>query len=151
MKYKTILLLIILSIGSSLTSACEESAKLPLEANQHKWQSAGWNEYSYVVQQQCFCPPEYREMVRVIVKNGEVIGANYVEQENKVVSPQVLASLNTIEDWFAVIYKASDGKAFRLEAVYHPELGYPEKIDIDMRERMVDDEQSVLISEVIKK
>ena len=151
MKFNAIFFLLITSgICSSLTFACEESAKSPLEISQHKWRNAGWSHYSYVVQQECFCPPEYRQSVRVVVEDGKVIDASYVEQKDKVVSSQVLASLYTIEDWFAVINKATDENAFRLDAIYHPEFGYPKKIDIDMRERMVDDEQSVLISEVTR-
>ena len=147
---KHIALTVFICMGSSMAGACEKYIESAFEVNQKKWHGINWNNYSYIVQRHCFCPPEYRYVTRVTVQNGEVVGAKFVEEENKAVSPQVLAELYTIQDWFGVIRDASDANAVRLEVSYHKEYGYPEKIDIDMRERMVDDEQTILISEVIK-
>ena len=143
-------MLVILSIVTSLANACEKSAKQSFELSQQKWQAAKLDNYSYVVQQQCFCPSEYRQPMRVLVRDGKVVSANFLDSEENVVSAQVLQSLYTIQGWFSVISKASNDNAARLEAVYHPGLGYPEKIDIDMRERMVDDEQTITISSVVE-
>ena len=121
-----------------------------LQKNQQKWFGVGWERYSFVIQRECFCPPEYRQLTRVIVENGKVVSASYVNKNNIAVSERVLADLYTIEDWFEMISKAAERNADQLEVVYHATLGFPEKINIDMRKRRADDEQVVLISEVVK-
>ena len=150
MKKSLFILIATIWFSSSLAIACEESNKQSFERNQQKWQTANLSSYSYIVHQQCFCPPEYRQPIRVLVQDGKVISAEFLDEENKTVSSQLINSLNTISDWFVVIENASNEHAARLEVDYDSELGYPKKIDIDMRERMVDDEQTVIISSVVK-
>ena len=149
MKSSRCLLVAIFFICSSLAFSCEKSVSELLQKNLQKWQGAGWEKYSFVIQRECFCPPEYRQLTRVIVENGKVVSASYIDN-NAAVSERVLADLYTIEDWFKMINKAVDRNADQLEVVYHAALGFPEKINIDMRKRRADDEQVVLISEVVK-
>ena len=129
--------------------ACEESGRESLESNLQKWKSTGWSRYSFVLERQCFCPPEYRKATRIFVTDGKVVNANYVDTNGKAAVPaDVLADLTTIEDWFEVIRKAQERKADRLNVMYDSELGYPNEIEIDMRARRADDEQSVVITKV---
>ena len=150
MKSSLCLLSVFFCFYSSSVISCEKSVSESLQANQQKWHGVGWEKYSFVIQRECFCPPEYRQLTRVIVENGKVVSASYIDKDNAAVSEQVLADLYTIEDWFNMINKAVDRNADHLEVVYHATLGFPEKINIDMRKRRADDEQVVLISEVIK-
>ena len=145
-------LAVVFFIAHPLTAACEKHGKQSFEDNQQRWQAAKVNNYSYVMQQHCFCPSEYRQPMRVLVKNGNVVSATVISDEevDKEVSSQVLQSLYTIQGWFGVIEDASDQNAARIDVVYDAELGFPKKIEIDMRERMVDDEQSIVISSVTK-
>jgi len=142
-------LIVVLYSVVHLANACEKSVDISLEINQQKWSTMGWVNYSFVVKRQCFCSPEYRRTTRVEVQNSKVVNANYVE-DNKSVSEEVLAELYTIKDWFRVIKDSASRNADHLYVIYHTELGYPEKIEIDMRELRADDEQTVFISDVIK-
>ena len=132
-----------------LAIACEESRNASLQSARKMWTETAGKDYSYVLQRNCFCPEEYRKPMRVVVENKKVISATYIEDSGKSVSSKVLTDLYTIEDWFAEIANAIERKAYQLHVDYHSEFGYPEKINIDMRERIVDDEQTVSISEVI--
>ncbi len=150
-KYSLFCLAACLLSSACAAFACEESAHKSLESNLLKWENTGWNQYSYVLQRQCFCAPEYRKATRIFVENGKVVRANYVEDDDRSpVSSKVLADLTTIEDWFEVIRNAHERKADLVNVVYDPELGFPNKIEIDMRKRRADDEQIVIISKVVR-
>lgn len=135
----------------SIVYACEKSDASALEANMNKWQEAQWHSYSYVVQRECFCLPEFRKATRVTVENDKVVAASFVGEEDEAVSEQVLTGLSTIEGWFNVIDRAVTNKADRLDVIYHQELGYPEEISIDMHPRIADDEQKIVISELVRR
>lgn len=142
---------IIFFCSITIVYACEKSDASALETNLHKWQQAQWNSYSYIVQRECFCLPEFRKATRVTVENDKVVSASFVGEEDATVSGQVLAGLSTIDDWFDVIDRAVTNKADRLDVVYHQELGFPQKISIDMHPRIADDEQKILISELVRR
>lgn len=148
-KYTSFFLVAWLTLHACLAIACEESEHKLLELNLQKWKSMGWSQYSFVLERQCFCPPEYRKATQIFVRDGKVVNANYVDGKTAV-SANVLADLTTIEDWFEVIRNAVERKADQLNVVYDSELGYPKEIEIDMRARRADDEQSVVISKVTR-
>ncbi len=137
----------ILCIATEIVTACEEHANSSMEISLQRWAENSSGSYSFVFQRSCFCPEEYRKAMRINVENGDVVAAVYLDDADTPVSSTVLADLYTIEEWFGVISDAIKREADRLEVDYHSKYGYPEKIEIDMRERRADDEQLVLISE----
>ena len=151
-KYGSLLLLVTWFLSNAcLAIACDESAYKSLDTNLQKWKSVGWNQYSYVLERQCFCPPEYRKATQIFVENGKVVSANYVEDAgNTPVSSKVMSDLGTIEYWFEVIRNAHERKADLINVIYDSKLGFPNKIEIDMRTRRADDEQSVIITNVVR-
>ncbi len=150
LKHYILLVVGSMLLASQIIMACDESGEKLLQSNMRKWEQAGWDRYSFVQKRQCFCAPEYRKATRIFVDGGKVVNAEFVEGGAATVPAKVMADLTTIEDWFAVIRDAKERKADLLEVVFHPELGYPQKIEIDMRTRRADDEQSVVISEVMQ-
>ena len=149
MKNFNICIVLIWNVFNANASiACDGSMRTSLEENVEKWETAGWNRYSFVLERQCFCSIEFRKVMRIFVANGQVVNANYVDEEPTAVPADVVADLRTIEDWFEVIRKAKVRNAEILDVAYHSELGFPEKIEIDMRVRRADDEQTVRISRV---
>ena len=150
MIQRWLLLITLLTLSTHPSFACESSDRALFESNLQKWLDTGWNRYSFVLERQCFCPPEYLKPIRVQVNNGKVESASFVTDVDSTVTPKLLADLATIDDWFEVIRAAADRKADLLQVDYHPELGFPKNIEIDMRVRRADDEQSVKISQVMQ-
>ncbi|WP_339135730.1 MAG: DUF6174 domain-containing protein [Candidatus Electrothrix sp. GW3-4] len=107
------------------------------------WKDAHLSNYTYTYKRVCFCPPE--EDIIVAVQYGEVALASYYPS-NTPVTPERLDDLMTVEELFEVIQKAINDDVARLDVAYNPQLGYPERISIDIDERIADEEMTHLVS-----
>ena len=114
-----------------------------LNRNQTLWKNAHLSSYSYTYKRMCFCPPEEDMVVKV--QYGDVASASY-SPSNTPVLPDRLDDLMTVEDFFQVIQEAITNKVARLDVTYNATLGYPERIFIDIDERMADEEITHLVS-----
>jgi hypothetical protein len=91
----------------------------------------------------CFCPQE--EDIVVDVQYGNVVSAHYYPS-NDPVMPERFDSLKTVEELFEVIQKAINDDVAQLDVTYNTQLGYPERIYIDVDERMADEEMEHQVS-----
>ncbi len=114
-----------------------------LNKNRILWKNAHLSTYTYTYQVMCFCPPEEDILVRVLY--GNVVAASYSPSNNPVM-PERLDDLMTVEELFQVIQKAITDEVAQLEVTYNSKLGYPERVYIDVDERMVDEEVSHMVS-----
>ena len=129
--------------------ACEKLINDKLDEKYQQWQALNLNSYSYVMNKQCFCSPEYTRETKVSVIDGNVVGAVYVDSNEKV-PENVVADLVTISGWFENISSAIDKKSDIVKVLYHEQMAYPVKIEIDKHKRRSDDEFVVLISNLKK-
>jgi hypothetical protein len=83
--------------------------------------------------------------VRIQVLDGEVVAVEDAETSEPVDEP--LASFPTIEDLFAEIEEALLQEAFRIQATYDDDFGYPIEVSIDFIENAVDDEMAFRVAE----
>ena len=114
-----------------------------LNRNMALWKKAHLSTYTYTYKRVCFCPEE--EYIQVKVQYGEVVSAHY-SPSSKPVMPERLDSLKTVEELFQVIQKAITDEVAKLEVTYNARLGYPERIYIDIDERMADEEMEHQVS-----
>ncbi|NNC54273.1 MAG: hypothetical protein HKO07_00980 [Pseudomonadales bacterium] len=114
------------------------------QQSQQRWQRASLHNYSYTMQRSCYCTDDYTRAMRVRVRGGQVIDALYVD-DGQHVPDKVLQSLQTIDQWFAYIDAGLRKPYFKLDADYHPQLGYPLSIRADIRQQVADDELDVRI------
>ncbi len=109
---------------------------------QIRWNAARVQDYTVVVQHLCFCG--YVRPVRVTVRSGAVVSSVDAQTGEPVPS---YATVRDIAGLFALIRKAIDDGADRLEVTYDAQLGYPTFINIDYVVNAVDDELQVKTSE----
>jgi len=109
---------------------------------QVRWNAARVQDYTVVVQHLCFCG--YVRPVRVTVRSGAVVSSVDAQTGEPVPS---YATVRDIAGLFALIRKAIDDGADRLEVTYDGQLGYPTFINIDYIVNAVDDELQVTTSE----
>jgi hypothetical protein len=74
----------------------------------------------------------------------EVVSVYDVETGEPVTEP--LATYPTVEELFAEVEDAIRREAFRLQAAYDDELGYPTNVSIDFLEYAVDEEMAFVVS-----
>jgi hypothetical protein len=108
------------------------------------WETWEIVDYRITVRRSCFCPPEYTDPYTVTVRSGVVA---FVERDGGAIE---LAEFmpGTVEDLFAEIEAAAF--ADRLDVEYHPDLGYPLRIDIDPVFNAVDEELQIAVEELIE-
>ena len=122
-----------------------------LDANLQKWQTQNISHYRMKVNIGCFCPFFDRMPVTVEVRDGQVISVTD-SQGQPVAADDPIRSfgsepLMTIEGVFAYAREALQ-TADKTDITYDPALGYPVNLIIDRIELAIDDEMSVLISEL---
>lgn len=93
-----------------------------LETARQRWAAASLDSYHYVFHNDCGeCDPSEREPREVVVRDGEPSGPRQ----------------HTVEALFDRVEQAIvDGRS--VEVAYHPDLGYPTDLAIDMEDRAFD-------------
>ncbi len=118
-----------------------EQAKL--NKNMALWQHSNFSSYTYIYKTICFCPPE--ENILIMVANGQIVTTSYTPSGTPPLARRV-KELMTVKELFQVIQKAISDKVARLEVKYNVTSGYPEKIYIDVDERIADEEMTHIVS-----
>jgi hypothetical protein len=116
-----------------------------LAAARARWEASAPTAYHFQFRRLCFCGPATIRPVRIQVLEDEVVAVRDVESGQPVTEP--LDSFPTIEDLFDEIEDALDREAYRLEAMYDVQFGYPIDVSIDFIEHAVDEEMTLLVSE----
>jgi len=101
--------------------------------------------YRFQFRRHCFCGPDVVRLLRIQVLDDEVVAVHDVETGEPVTQP--IASFPTIDDLFAEIEDAIQRKAFRIQATYDDERGYPIDVSIDYIEYAVDEEMAFQVRE----
>ena len=118
-----------------------------LDSANQAWLNQDSQNYDYLFQKQCYCSHAYTQAIQVSVRDGKIESARY-QHNQQAVPERVLQSLRTIEQWFSYIQAGYDKGYAKLEASYHPAYGYPERITVDPRLRISDDEKDIQISDL---
>jgi hypothetical protein len=137
-----------------LSSACGSSANGELTRNEKLWQSQNLTSYDFTLERQCFCPEDWRGPVNITVRNGKVTSVTYVSN-GQTATAEKFGDVDTIEELFSVIRDAYEGKnsfdqkAETVNVTYHPEMGYPLTIYIDVSQMMADEEQGYTVEDLV--
>lgn len=132
-----------LSVACGLVTGTDDNNNdKALRTAQVRWNNAGVEDYTVVVQHLCFCG--YVRPVRITVRSGAVVSSVDAETGEPV---PTYATVRDITALFTLIRKAIDDGADRLEVTYDAQLGYPTFINIDYIKNAVDDELQVRTSE----
>lgn len=132
--------------GSTVLTACAVMAAQPpqgepesVEEARVLWRQQTSSRYQFSFRQECFCTEEQRQTVRVTVDSGEVTDLE-AENGDGPVPDELAGRVKTVSQWFAFIDGREESESARLEVIYNPQLGYPERIFLDRHVRMADDE-----------
>lgn len=117
-----------------------------LQNAEDRWQKKHPKHYIYTLQRTCFCPKEYNNPIEIRVLNDFVQQANLPLDGEPMPANRMDEAL-TIKDLFAIIHKAVDKKAAKIDIKYNWQYGYPTKIDIDWDKMMADEETYFTINE----
>lgn len=114
-------------------------AQRELSRARRTWQANFIDDYEYVVRRTCYCV--YGGVaVRVIVRDDYVV-ALYRESTGEPISLGYAAQYPTIDGILARIQYAIDQRAWRVEAIYDYQYGFPTDVYIDYDERAADEEE----------
>ena len=148
MPYKNILAAII-CVSVAQVLACEETSRQSILEKQAHWQSQDLERYSYLMQRQCFCSPEYTQEMRVTVKNNQVIEVVYSDSGESV-NDKVFNQQLTISQWYKLALKSISNENGKTKVVFSEYESYPSRIYIDQHIMRADDEYTVIIKNLIR-
>ncbi len=134
----------------SLVASCSDPLgpeQEALDRNLARWRRLAPAHYSYRYHLQCFCGPALTRPMILVVRDGEVAGATYVETGEPVDQP-VLLWLPTVEGLFERIREAIDQEAEVLVVEYDEEFGYPTLASVDISRMIADEEYSFTASQL---
>lgn len=134
----------LLALGAALLlvspTACDDEHPLAgrLADARSRWADHGPPDYSMVLVRGCFCGPEALGPVTVAVVGGTVVSRTYTE-DGRVVPEPFEDSFPDVEELFEVAADAVR-RAYRVDAEFDPDLGFPVRLSIDYAENVADDE-----------
>lgn len=131
-------LLTALALAGCTSTDPSETERDRLLAAMALWQSQDLQSYHYEFRFVCGeCPPAWNHLRRIRVDNGVVTQ----------VADLVAGDLTTIDERSVTIFKlfediqlTLDANPWRFSAEYHPTLGYPMSVSVDLRQAVQDDE-----------
>jgi hypothetical protein len=116
-----------------------------LSAARTTWVSSAPVDYAFRYRRSCFCP--FVERVRVSVSSGFV--TEVFDLDAALPLPEERwPEFPTIDALFAELEELVREDPFRLEVEYDPTLGYPSFVDVDIEERVVDEEFSYTVTDL---
>lgn len=101
-----------------------------LAANRQQFQQKVGESYRVTAQNNCFCPPEVLEPVRLTVTNGSITAAARLS-DGTPLPPTSWPAYRTIEQVFSEIQKGITTGAQRIQVDYDHNYGYPRDVLID--------------------
>lgn len=133
-----------------LLSGCAEtlSPRDELRDARRRWEARRIETYSYRISRYCECVPEFTRAADVMVVRGVVARARYVNDGSEVPAER-LSMYPTVQGLFEEVERALARNPARLVVDYHPQLGYPERLEVDYDIRAADDELTVRASDLI--
>jgi hypothetical protein len=132
-----------------LLFACNGDSNNTLEelnANRTKWESANIDNYQFDFSISCFCLDDVTRP-RLVVVNANQVTSQTIKANNAAL-PLDTVNSETIAGLFDRI-ALEESRAESLSVDYHPELGYPTRIQVDGNAQMADDEYTIEVSNVL--
>lgn len=130
-------------LAALCTAGCSSTSPTPteqerLEAAVLLWEAQEVRSYHYEFRFVCGeCPPGWEHLLRILVDNGVITQvADLVASEELEIDERAA----TIEKLFRDIRDTLAANPWRIEVSYHPTLGYPTSLYVDLREAVQDDE-----------
>lgn len=142
--------LVLAMMVGSLLSACGDptghgATLRDLEVARSHWAVSGPSGYEVRVWRSCECLPETTGPVTIRAADGLVESRVYTAT-GQPVDARYAEYFPTVEGIFDLIGAAAREGAARVEAEYHPALGYPIRVFIDRQREAVDDEVTYRLS-----
>ena len=130
------ILAVLLLAACTQTAPVSQSGAGPesLDAARALWADAGFADYQMTLTRSCFCPEDFRGPFAVSVEDETVTEVEF--QGRDLSTDRAL----TVEALFDLLQDAYDQGAARVDVTYHPTLGYPMSLYIDVSEMMADEE-----------
>lgn len=117
-----------------------------LAAARSQWIADAPGAYDFTYLRSCFCPDVFP--ARVYVDDGVV--NLVVDLESSLPLPtERNDDFPTVDQLFNELDELIRLEPFELEVRYDPELGYPSYVNVDIEERMVDEEFSYTVEDLI--
>ncbi len=140
-----LLMIVFVSAGYFFTIIDPGPPKDPViaELDQRKaqWTANEPSSYSYTVDRECYCTPDYREPYTVTIDQGfRSFGYSRTFETPNLTRAGGPPEPVAIQDLFQLLNNAAL-HADALSVSYDSEFGYPETIRIDWQEAQADDEQ----------
>lgn len=124
-------------------------AQQELDRNEQLWRTQKITSYAFELQRDCFCPEDVRGPVDIVVRNGEPTSVTYVS--NGQPASELFGTVDTVDELFSTLRDAYEGRNFfdqkaeSVQVTYHPDLGYPLTIFIDVSQTIADEEQGYTV------
>ena len=131
--------------GLASCNAGGTPAQQELDRNEQLWRAQKITSYAFELQRDCFCPEDVRGPVDIIVRDGKPTSVTYVS--NGKPASELFGPVDTVDELFSTLHDAYEGrnsfdqKAENVQVTYHPDLGYPLTIFIDVSQTIADEEQ----------
>lgn len=116
-----------------------------LAENRARFRASVGSSYRYEYRNVCFCGPDTRLEVQVMVRNGMRTSVTSVADGTPVPAGRWEEFL-TVEEVFDVIQGAFDAGAATVQVSYDEALGYPNDVFIDFDERIADEERGFTLA-----
>ncbi|MGA9383004.1 MAG: DUF6174 domain-containing protein [Phormidium sp.] len=115
--------------------------------NQELWVKQKLKNYRYILRVSCFCPPDMTQPVIIDVRSGKTSSIT-PETNRNIVNKEFFQKYDSIDKLFEIIRSALAENAYKVDAKYHPTLGYPTQISIDYNKLISDDEIFLTINKL---
>jgi len=101
------------------------------------WRGLGFTDYQYTFRRNCFCGPDVRDPVRIVVRQGNIVSIERLTAG----PPPDPQFYYTVEGLFDLLADAIENDAHQLQADYDSAFGYPVSAFIDYNAQLADEEQ----------
>lgn len=127
--------MLLMTLGCASTGPSELDQ---LDLAEARWERSGPADYRFETRIVCFCPPDYADWHAVTVNDGAIVAlVNLTTQVS--VPANRWNEWDTVDRMFDRIREFIDSAIFgRVEATYHPVLGFPEEVNMVAREGVAD-------------
>ncbi len=114
-----------------------------LDAGRATWAASAPRDYAFEYRRSCFCP--FVRTVRVEVGSGSIVRVIDVESSEPIPEER-FDDFPTIEELFVELDQLIRGDPHLLEVEYDPTFGFPARVQVDIEERVADEEFSYTVT-----
>lgn len=115
--------------------------RMELERARELWDAQGIDDYRMTVGRQ---GGMIGGRAMITVRDGTPVSVQPLEPWEEM-PPQYFNGMDTVEDLFAILQRAVDNDADRIDAEYHRQLGVPVDVYIDPSKNAIDEEHGFIV------